>query len=239
MHIGGLAELYRKWGRYDEAEPLSRHSLAVLEAALGPEHAKVGLALNNLGKILVKRGHHDEADGLYRRSLGISERIHGADHPTVAVTLHNLSELRRLQGRLDEAESLGWRSLGIWEKRRTGDHPLMAACLGNLAELRLAQGRTEEAESMARRCLGMRERCLGIRPPRCGRSAEDRGRYSAGEQDGIRRRSRWKPVPWRSWGRLTPNLTRVGPVDCSSIELVKVPLRQCATVKGEYDPWTH
>jgi Tetratricopeptide repeat len=39
--------LYRRQGRYDEAEPLYRRSLALIEKALGPERPDVG-TLNNL-----------------------------------------------------------------------------------------------------------------------------------------------------------------------------------------------
>ena len=36
-----LAELYRRQGRYTDAEPLYKRSLAIQEQALGPEHPDV------------------------------------------------------------------------------------------------------------------------------------------------------------------------------------------------------
>ena len=46
--ISWLAYAYRAQGRYTEAEPLYKHSLAIFEKALGSEHPSVGISLNNL-----------------------------------------------------------------------------------------------------------------------------------------------------------------------------------------------
>jgi tetratricopeptide (TPR) repeat protein len=42
------AKLYQKLGRYAEADPLYKRSLAITEKALGPNHPTVGTPLNNL-----------------------------------------------------------------------------------------------------------------------------------------------------------------------------------------------
>ena len=78
-------------GRYAEAEPLYRRSLAILEKALGPEHPDVGTALNNLAGCTrpgpLQRGrdalqaqpcHHEKA---------------WARAPDVATSLNNLASL--------------------------------------------------------------------------------------------------------------------------------------------------
>ena len=41
MTLGWLAYVYNSQGRYADAEPLYRRSLAILEKALGPEHPHV------------------------------------------------------------------------------------------------------------------------------------------------------------------------------------------------------
>ena len=46
--LNNLAYLYKRQGRYAEAEPLYLRSLAILEKALGPDHPSVALSLNNL-----------------------------------------------------------------------------------------------------------------------------------------------------------------------------------------------
>jgi tetratricopeptide (TPR) repeat protein len=46
--LNNLAALYDAQGRYAEAEPLYRRAVAIAEKALGPDHPRVGTALNNL-----------------------------------------------------------------------------------------------------------------------------------------------------------------------------------------------
>jgi hypothetical protein len=48
MTCANLAVLAGDEGHYQEAEALGRRSLRILEAALGPENAEVGLTLLNL-----------------------------------------------------------------------------------------------------------------------------------------------------------------------------------------------
>ena len=62
-----LAELYQAQGRYAEAEPLYRRSLAIWEKALGPEHPHVATGLNNLTVLYRAQGRYAEAEPLFRR----------------------------------------------------------------------------------------------------------------------------------------------------------------------------
>ena len=48
LSLNNLAALYVAQGRYAEAEPLYKRSLAIQEKALGPDHPDVGTSLNNL-----------------------------------------------------------------------------------------------------------------------------------------------------------------------------------------------
>src|SRR2546422_7420029 len=80
------ALLYDSQGKYSEAEPLYRRSLAIREKALGPDHPHVAVSLNNLAAPYVTQGKYSEAEPLYRRSLAIYEKALGPDHPHVAVS---------------------------------------------------------------------------------------------------------------------------------------------------------
>jgi hypothetical protein len=46
-----LAALYENQGRYADAEPLLKRSLAIREKARGPDHADVAQSLNNLASL--------------------------------------------------------------------------------------------------------------------------------------------------------------------------------------------
>jgi tetratricopeptide (TPR) repeat protein len=143
----------RRLGRFAEAEPLFRPSLAILEGSYGPEHPQVAAALGNLAGLLQETNRAAEAEPLYRRALAIDEGSYGPDHPQVAVTLGNLAGLLQKTNRLAEAEPLYRRSLAILEGSYGPDHPDLAVALGNLAGLLAGTNRAAEAEPLSRRSL--------------------------------------------------------------------------------------
>jgi tetratricopeptide (TPR) repeat protein len=79
--LNNLADLYRAQGRYAEAEPLYKRSLAIRETALGPGHPDVATSLNNLADLYRAQGRYAEAEPLYKRALAIREKALGPDHP--------------------------------------------------------------------------------------------------------------------------------------------------------------
>ena len=62
--LNNLALLYRDQGRYAEAEPYYKRSLAISEKALGSEHPDVGTSLNNLAALYANQGRYAEAEPL-------------------------------------------------------------------------------------------------------------------------------------------------------------------------------
>ena len=97
--LNNLALLYVNQGRYADAEPLYKRSLAINEKALGPDHPDVATSLNNLAVLYANQGRYADAEPLYKRSLAIREKALGPDHPDVAVSLNNLAALYDDQGR--------------------------------------------------------------------------------------------------------------------------------------------
>ncbi len=155
-----LAYLYPDMGRYAEAEPLYRRSLAIWEKQLG-RHPHVAHSLENLAVLYWAMGRYAEAEPLHRRSLEVYEKQLGRDHPDVAHSLNNLAALYWSMGRYAEAEPLLHRSLEIREKQLGRDHPSVATSLNNLALLYWSMGRYAEAEPLLRRSLAIKEKQLG------------------------------------------------------------------------------
>ena len=91
--LNNLAGLYRNQGRYADAEPLYKRSLAIDEKALGPDHPAVATGLNNLALLYSSQGRYADAEPLHKRSLAILEKALGPDHPGDATGLNNLAEL--------------------------------------------------------------------------------------------------------------------------------------------------
>jgi tetratricopeptide (TPR) repeat protein len=101
--LNNLAQLYKAQGRYADAEPLFKRSLAISEKTLGPDHPNVAASLNNLAQLYKAQGRYAEAEPLYERSLAISEKALGPDNPKVAISLNDLAGLYDAQGRYDDA----------------------------------------------------------------------------------------------------------------------------------------
>jgi tetratricopeptide (TPR) repeat protein len=186
--LNNLARLYETQGRYADAVPLYKRSLAIFEKALGPDHPDVAQALNNLAVIYVDQGRYADAEPLYKRSLAIIEKALGPNHPEVAQSLNNLAGLYEGQGRYADAETLLKRSLAIGEKALGPDHPDVATKLNNLAVIYVDQGRYADAEPLYKRSLAIREKALGPNHPEVARSLnnlaalyERQGRYADAE----------------------------------------------------------
>lgn len=101
--LENLAEHYRAEGRYAEAEPLYKHSLAILETVKGSEDPDVAGSLNNLAGFYAAQGRFTEAEPLYKRSLRIWQKILGQDHPFVATRMEKYAALLRRVNRETEA----------------------------------------------------------------------------------------------------------------------------------------
>ncbi|CAM9244996.1 unnamed protein product, partial [Ectocarpus sp. 12 AP-2014] len=155
-------------GKYEEAEPLYRRSLAIGEKVYGPDHPVVATYLNNWA------GKYEEAEPLFERSQVIREKVLGPEHPVVATSLNNRASLLETQGKYEEAEPLYRRSLAIDENIYGPDHPKVATDLNNWAVLLKKQGKYEEAEPLYRRSLAIREKVLGPEHPDVAQSLNNR-----------------------------------------------------------------
>ena len=202
--------LYRAQGRYAEAEPLYKRSLAIREKALGPDHPDVGDSLNNLAELYRAQGRYAEAEPLYKRSLAIAEKALGPDHPDVGAALNNLAALYEAQGRYAEAEPLYQRSLAICEKALGPDHPDVGTALNNLAVLYQAQGRYAEAEPLYQAQPRHLREGAGARPPRRRHRAQQPGRAVPGPGPLRRGRAALQARPGHPEKALGPDHPDVG-----------------------------
>ncbi len=184
-----LANMYRTQGRYSEAEPLYRRSLAVHEQQLGSDHPDTATSLIHLASLYHDQGRYKESEPLFRRSLDIYEKHLGEDHPFTAIALNHLASLYESQGRYVEAEPLHRRSLEINEIQLGLDHLHTSSSLIHLATSHQFQGRYGEAEPLFHRSLEIREKQLGSDHPDTATSLihlavlyRDQGRYEEAEQ---------------------------------------------------------
>jgi CHAT domain-containing protein len=166
-----LGELYRRQGRYGEAEPFFKRSLAIREKVLGPGHSDIAVSLLNLAELYRAQGRYGEAEPLFKRSLAILETALGPEHPDTARSLNNLALLHQEQGRYIEAYPHFKRSLAIREKVLGPEHPATATGLNNIALFYRLQGRYGDAEPLFRRGIAIQSRFLQEQLPLLPQSA--------------------------------------------------------------------
>jgi tetratricopeptide (TPR) repeat protein len=79
--LHALAVLYRKQGKYEQAELLYQRALAIHEKMEGPEHPSTATTLRNLAVLYWWQDKYELAEPLLQRALAISEKILGPNHP--------------------------------------------------------------------------------------------------------------------------------------------------------------
>lgn len=114
--ISQVRALYNQ-GRYQEALPLAKEAVRLVERKLGANHPTFAAHLNNLAALYFMQGRDIEAKALFERALTIFENALGPDHPEVAITLENYASLLRATNRADEAEKLQTRAAAIRAKQ--------------------------------------------------------------------------------------------------------------------------
>ena len=190
--------LYYFQGRYADAEPLYKRSLAIREKTLGPSKPEVAQTLNDLARLYTTQGRYVDAEPLYKRSLTIYEKSLGPNHPNVAIPLTNFATLYTAQGRYADAEPLYKRSLAIQEKALGSDHPDVANSLSELAALYSKQGQYADAEPLYKRSLAINEKSFGPGHPECCEINEQFRRCYIAPKVDTRMPSRSTSDRWRS-----------------------------------------
>jgi tetratricopeptide (TPR) repeat protein len=153
LHL--LAELYRKQGRYEEADTGYQQALEIFKDLRGENHPDVAISLNNLASLYQSQGRYEKAEPLYKQTVEIFKGLRGENHPDVAISLNNLAELYRNQGRYEQAESLYQQAFTILKLLWGENHPHVATSLNNLASLYQSQEQYEKAEPLYKQTLNI------------------------------------------------------------------------------------
>jgi tetratricopeptide (TPR) repeat protein len=157
-------------GRCAGALRLLNHAVKIRERALGPDHADVGVSLNNVANVYNYLGRYADALPVSERALALAERGRGGNHAEVADSLNGLALSYAGLGRYSEAQPLFERALGIEELESGTDHPAVAKLLNNLANLHLDQDNFAEAMALHRRALAINESAFGPDHPSVAKS---------------------------------------------------------------------
>jgi CHAT domain-containing protein len=161
-----LGDLLEKTGRYAEAEPLLRRSLAIGEKVVGTEDPRLAYIYGELGMLLNNTGHFSESQQLLRRAVSLAEHSdNDADLPT---QLQNLSRGLECVGRLAEAEALARRALDLTEHAKQPKEADIGSAEGRLASVLASDHRYADAEPYQRHVVAVTQQYVGPEDPRLG-----------------------------------------------------------------------
>ncbi|GLR89066.1 CHAT domain-containing tetratricopeptide repeat protein [Bradyrhizobium iriomotense] len=168
--LNNLAQVYAAQGHDDQAEPLYKRAVALLEKSLGLDTPEIAPELNNLAALYQRQQRFADAEPLFKRALAIREKTLPREHPDVGQSLNNLATNLVKQERYAEAEPLFQRALVIYQKAGGPEHPAVATLLNNLGQLYRDLNRDADAEAPIKRSLAIREKVLGADHPDVARS---------------------------------------------------------------------
>ena len=96
--MNNLALLLNRQGKYDEAEPIHRQTLALREKVLGKEHPDTLLSVYCFARLFHQKKQYHDALLLYQRACTGHEKILGLNHPiTVACSKHYSAMLSEME----------------------------------------------------------------------------------------------------------------------------------------------
>jgi non-specific serine/threonine protein kinase/serine/threonine-protein kinase len=157
--VSALSELYRKQGRWVEAEKLDRPALKILRRLWGPDRIETLQTMNHLGRDLGEI-HTEESAAILSDAMERARRTLGADHQ---VTLHSIVALARtygIQGRFNQAETLLREAVDGWRRTLGSDHPETLLAMTDLSLCLILENRLHEAEELASEALAIERRVL-------------------------------------------------------------------------------
>jgi non-specific serine/threonine protein kinase/serine/threonine-protein kinase len=149
FEVSVAAALSRQY-RNQEALDLMRDSTARLQQALGSEHTRTQMAMNNLGRQLFFAGKYAEAEAMQREVLSVRRKLLGPDHLDVAAALFVLGDTIGAAGRAAEAESVLGQSVAMQQRLLAKPTVTLAWTRHALAGVLLRQGKYDEAEGTYR-----------------------------------------------------------------------------------------
>lgn len=168
--LNNLAQIYGDQGHDDQAEPLYKRAIALMEKGTGQGSVEIAPLLNNLAALYQRQSRFTEAEPLFKRALAVSEKSLSREHPDVGRALNNLATLYVKQEHFADAEPLFQRALAIYQKAAGPEHPAVATVLNNIGQVDRDLNRDADAEAPIKRSLAIREKVLGPDHPDVARS---------------------------------------------------------------------
>jgi tetratricopeptide (TPR) repeat protein/predicted Ser/Thr protein kinase len=173
--MGIIGSIYSRLGLYDQAEPLLRDALEIVNSLEAPDDRAVIDSHVRLADAYIASGHYDKATELLEPVAMTAESTLGPDHLQVAHALDSLGRVQIRNGRYPEAQALMERALEIATAAVGPDHVETASIENDLAAALEKNGDFDGADAMYQRALATRRRELDADDPRIATTLSNYG----------------------------------------------------------------
>ncbi|HYE58230.1 MAG TPA: tetratricopeptide repeat protein, partial [Rhodothermales bacterium] len=168
--LGDLATLLQIQHRNDEAEPLlreavvllDRHGRRITETPVKLVESRASLAVS-LGILALGDGRAEEAATRFREGRDAYADLHGTEHVYAALAETWLARALLTLGRLDDAGRTAAHAEAVMLRQQGPRHPWRASALLVRGRVAWRQQRTAEAEALVAEATGILERTYGPR----------------------------------------------------------------------------
>ncbi|MEZ4449741.1 MAG: tetratricopeptide repeat protein, partial [Nannocystaceae bacterium] len=161
-NLGGIAVID---GELAEAREHFEASLAITEAAYGPEDVMIAKMTANLATVHRRAGEHEEALAASRRAREVFTVNLGPEHPALATLANNVGVVLQSMGDLDGAERSYREVLAFAGGSLPETSSTLGHAHGNLGEVLLLRGRVDEAADHYRHAITIWEASRGPQHP--------------------------------------------------------------------------
>ena len=161
-----LADIFRRQGKYQEAEQMSLSALEGIESLLGANHSVTLECASAYASVLISVSKLDQAEKVVLSALNANEVLRGSTHPGTLCDLFLLSRVQAVRGEFELAEGTCLKALKGFEKTLGVEHPSTMTCKEHLAITFWAQMRHHEAISLLTDVLRGYEKTLREGHPR-------------------------------------------------------------------------
>ncbi|KAF8529764.1 hypothetical protein BU17DRAFT_79864 [Hysterangium stoloniferum] len=165
LMMAEMAHIWRKWGKYNEAQGLEVQVLEAHKQFLGPEHPNTLNAMANLAWTLGNLAEYTEAQKLEILVLQEWKKCLGPEHPDTLWIMGNLAGTLRNLGKYTEAQGLEVQALETCREFLGPDHRDTLHAMANLACTLWRLGKYTEAQELQVQVLEGRKQCLGPEHP--------------------------------------------------------------------------
>lgn len=124
--VSGLADVYMRTKRYDEAIAKLKEALSIVEAKFGKASLQKATAVNNLAVVEQMAGHMSAADALFQEALFIRRNTLDKNSPAIAESLQSLGELYSQTGKYDQAIKYFKEAMVIQKQSMEANDPRIA-----------------------------------------------------------------------------------------------------------------